>query len=207
LVWDSFQADMTRKNIDKTAQIMFVGPLPFSCSTEKVPEIPRKAAAVFDFVPQRPSLYSPITTYAEYRHAHPDLSLRFINDVYDVLSEFEYIMLLKIKRNIGNRSSKSYRRIVSELGQRDNVLLINPDISPVKLIERCEIVISIPFTSTAIYKGKPNDKSVYYDPTGWAQKTDRAAHDFMVLTGKQELRSWVMSMDNLHSEISELDCR
>jgi polysaccharide biosynthesis PFTS motif protein len=195
MVWDSYQADVIRREIDQNVTIKIVGPIWFSSSRIALPRLPAKSAAVFDLQQHRPSTYLPINTYAEYRYTHPDLNQRFLYEVYEALSEVGYTMVFKRKRDIGNKIVKNYKRCLDELSYKDDVIVVNPDVAAVKVIQGCRIAISMPFTSTALYNC-PGVTSIYYDPTGWVQKNDRAAHGILVISGKNELRNWLKSIND-----------
>ncbi|MFO0451586.1 MAG: hypothetical protein ACK52I_23495, partial [Pseudomonadota bacterium] len=66
---------------------------------------------------------------------------------------------------------------------------VSPGISATRVVRQCQAVISAPFTSTALLA--PDVPSAFYDPTGWMQKNDRAAHGITVITGPDELRAWL----------------
>ena len=67
----------------------------------------------------------------------------------------------------------------------------DPEISAVKVIEQSDIVISIPFTSTALIARSLGKASAYYDPTGMIAKNDAAGHGIPLLSNYKELFHWV----------------
>ena len=73
-------------------------------------------------------------------------------------------------------------------------MLVEPDISAIRVIESSVAVISMPFTSTALIAREMGKPSVYYDPTGLLQKDDRAAHGIEVLSNTDELNSWLSAV-------------
>ncbi len=97
----------------------------------------------------------------------------------------------KRKRDIGERLHPRYAALLGRLGNSDAFMAIAPDVSALCIIERSEVVISMPFTSTALlgrHVGKP---SIFYDPHGIVQKDDRAAHGVPIVTGRAELERWL----------------
>jgi polysaccharide biosynthesis PFTS motif protein len=153
--------------------------------------MPQKSVAVFDIEAQRLSAHFPFSTLADYISANPDYSKRFLEDIQQVLIEYGLLMVFKKKRESGSRGKKSYKKLVQELSQKPNVMIVQPEVSAMQLIGQCAAVISMPFTSTALYMREQNIPSVYYDPTGWIQRDDRAAHGMPVLIGLDELRHWI----------------
>ena len=111
-------------------------------------------------------------------------------------------MLELIKRRQNPGLNRQYLALVQELTEEEDVLSIEPVISPVRVIERCQATISYPFTSTAVYARQQGKPSIYYDPIGVIQEDDRAAHGIEVISGIGELRKWVATF--LAEEKSEL---
>ena len=73
---------------------------------------------------------------------------------------------------------------------------MDPDLSPIQVIENSIAVISMPFTSTALIARELGKPSVYYDPSGLLQKDDRAAHGIPILSGQKELKDWMSNLVN-----------
>lgn len=197
LVWDNYQADVIRRDIDENADIIVVGPIWFSTSSIELPDIPERSIAVFDIQPHRQSSYFGFITLADYHAQFPKLHVNFLTDIHSILSENKVSMVFKRKREIDKKSSvKKYTRVVQTLSLSKDVIIIDPSVSPVKVIGKCKGVISMPFTSTALYLCEQGIPSAYYDPTGWIQKDDRGAHGIPILSGIDELRIWVESVFN-----------
>jgi len=168
-----------------------VGPIWFSTSSLELPELPDKSIAVFDIQPFRKSSHFGISTLADYHAQSHNIPSQFLRDIHTVLSEYGVNMVIKRKREIGSRGEKKYITVVQELTQLKDVVMIDPQVSAIKVIEKCKGVISMPFTSTAHYLRDQGVASAYYDPTGWIQKDDRGAHGIPILSGINELREWV----------------
>ncbi|NBO18360.1 MAG: polysaccharide biosynthesis PFTS motif protein [Proteobacteria bacterium] len=190
LVWDSYQEEQLRRDMGDEPEIRVVGPIWFSAGSAELELMPN-SVAVFDVEAHRQALHFPFTTAGDYIAAHPDISARFLNDVQQALAEYGLPMAFKKKREIGNRGSKEYKRLLQEIADAANVTIVAANVSALQLIEKCAGVISMPFTSTALYLRERNIPSVYYDPTGWIQRDDRAAHGIPILTGIDELRQWI----------------
>jgi polysaccharide biosynthesis PFTS motif protein len=72
-----------------------------------------------------------------------------------------------MKRRLLRCSSVSERFLV----ERDAMIsksfvAIDSNCSPRKLIEKCDTVISIPYTSTGVIGKQVGKSSIYYDPSG-----------------------------------------
>lgn len=191
LVWDEYQANLIRADVDERSTIKIVGPIWFATSSIELPVVPERSIAVFDVQPHRRSAHFGFSTMAEYVAKNPDMHIQFLQDIHEVLSEYEVTMVYKGKRDIGNRSVKKYRRLIQTLTHTLDVISVDPNVSAIKVIEACKAVISMPFTSTALYFPSQKIPSAFYDPTGWIQKDDRGAHGLPILSGIGELRDWV----------------
>lgn len=189
LVWDDYQAQWVRNGITKPAKISIAGPIEFSDSEEALPFIPRGAVAVFDVSLYRSSVHMGFSTMADFLAAHPGGYYSFLSDCYRVTNEMGIPMAFKTKRDIGRRGQTRYRRLVEQVLKDTRVIAVSPGISATRVVRQCQAVISAPFTSTALLA--PDVPSAFYDPTGWMQKNDRAAHGITVITGPDELRAWL----------------
>ena len=133
-----------------------------------------------------------ITTAGDDIAAHPDFFKRFLYNIQCVLADQGLSMAFKRKLEIGiPGSSKQYKKLVQEMSQKSNVTIVPPEVLATQLVGQCAAVISMPFTSNAPYWREQNIPSTYYDPTGWIQRDDRAAHGIPVLIGIEELRRWI----------------
>jgi polysaccharide biosynthesis PFTS motif protein len=190
IVWDEYQADFIKRAVGKDINIHITGAVLFSNSLEEMPEIPKNSIGVFDVQPFRDSRYQMLGEPIEYYTAKT--ANDFLNDIHTAAKIFESTMVLKCKRKIGHLLHPSYGRMVKKLTQStETFVAIDENISALRLINKCAVVISMPFTSTAIlakHLGKP---SVYYDPHGIIHKDDRASHGIPILTGFEELKSWL----------------
>jgi len=194
LVWDKYQADFVRRAVNQAANIEIVGPVWFQSSSVEIPKLPVGSVAVFDVQPHRNSLYQTfgLDSYKEFYV--PKTCNQFLLDIYSVVGECKRAMVHKRKRNTGLMLHPQYENLINFLMKADNVFPIEPDISAIRVIENCFAVISMPFTSTALLGRELGKPSIYYDPHGAVQKDDRAAHGIMVLSGKDELREWLLSL-------------
>jgi len=189
LVWDQYQADFVRRAVGESANISVVGPIWFQGSADAMPKIEKPGVAVFDVTPHRQSRYC--TLGIEFEYYIPTTSTQFLEHVANVTSQLDTVMLWKGKRKIGSIAHPHYRHFAGRLAQRENVELIDSDISAQRVIESSCAVISLPFTSTALIARELGKPSCYYDPTGMVQKDDRAAHGIPVVTGVDELEQWL----------------
>jgi len=192
LVWNEYQADFMRRAVGKATNIKVVGPIWFQTSSVEMPELPAGSVAVFDVQPFRDSLYQIRGVPQEYYV--PKTANQFLLDIHAVIRECGGAMVHKRKRNIGKMLHPKYKTLINTLAKADDVFSIEPETSAVRVIESCSAVISMPFTSTAILGREIGKPSVYYDPHGAVQKDDQAAHGIPILSGKDELRDWLVGL-------------
>ncbi len=190
LVWDSDHAAFIERETNGTARSQIVGTIWFRSAPARLKDLPPHAIAVFDQEQHRPSSHFGFSTLADYLNATKDLNLHFLEQVYRILREFGFVMAFKRKRNIGSVAIRSYGKFCDRLREREGVVMVDPDVSPIELVQHCQGVISMPFTSTALYPVDFGIPSVYFDPSKWIRRDDRAAHNIPVLLGESELRIW-----------------
>jgi len=191
LVWDEYQADFVRRAIGENANIDIVGPIWFQSSAAGMSRLEKPGVAIFDVAPFRHSRYCILGI--DYEFYLPSTSKGFLADVAKVAHELDVVMLWKRKRKIGAMVHPQYRHFAERLSEQDHVVLVDPEISALRVIESSCAVISMPFTSTALIAKAMGRPSVYYDPTGRLQRDDRAAHGIPILSGAEELNAWLSS--------------
>jgi len=191
LVWNKFQEDQIKRHIGDSANTSVVGPIWFVSAPIELPVIPRDSVAVFDVQPIRNSAHFAFSTMADLHYSNSMVHKKFLQDVYSVLASCNVTLVHKLKRKDAGRTVKSYSYLLANLSRLSNFISIEPETSPVRVIENCQAVISLPFTSTAIIGRDLGKPSVYYDPIGVIQKDDRGAHGIPIINGQEELMSWL----------------
>lgn len=187
LVWNQQQSDFVRRAA-APAKVSVVGSIWFTASSAMVPSPERSAVAVFDVTPVRPSFYQRLGI--DFDYYLPETVISFLEDVHALASENGQLMYWKRKRRIGPMMHRRYRRYSDALAARPDVRVVDPDLAAVRLIEAATMVVSMPFTSTALLAREMGKPSCYYDPTGRLDPTDRAAHGIPLLNTLDALRAW-----------------
>jgi polysaccharide biosynthesis PFTS motif protein len=189
LVWDEYQAQFVRRAVGDGANIRTVGSIWFGACARELPSIPHGAVAVFDVQPWRASGYRALGLADEYYT--PETSQGFLTDIHRAVAGCGGVVVLKRKRQVGHWLHPRYAATLRRLDASPHFLAVDPDISAVRVIEQCALVVSMPFTSTALLAREMGKPSIYYDPHGFVQKDDRAAHGIPVVTGADELHAWI----------------
>lgn len=187
LVWDKYQKDLIDKEVNY-GNVEISGPIWFSDCNRKIVEKAAGGIAVFDIQPRRNSIFQYLSEPHEYYV--PRVVCKFIDDVREALESTGRGIVLKQKRNVDvTTTHKQYLKYIKSI--EDEIVIIEPCISAIRIINKCQAVISLPFTSTAILGTKSGKPSIYYDPTSTIFKDDKAAHGIKVISGKNELQQWV----------------
>lgn len=189
LVWDEFQAHFVRRAVGPEANINIVGSIWFQASSARIPVFDKTAVAAFDVTPHRASRYCVLGGTGDY---YPlSVANSFLMQVSTVARTLGVLMVWKEKRSIGRSAHPKYRQIVDQIASDSNVLIVEPGISAIDVIELCTAVISMPFTSTALIAREMGKPSIYYDPSCSLQRDDRAAHGIPIILGIYELEAWL----------------
>ncbi len=202
LVWDEYQADFVRRAVGESANVSVVGPIYFQSSAVEMPQPERPGVAVFDITPHRLSSYCLLG--ADYEFYIPATSERFLEHIADATHQLDVVMLWKRKRRIGNIAHPQYRHFADRLSKRGGIVLVEPEISALRVIESSCAVISMPFTSTALIARELGKPSVYYDPTSHLQSDDRAAHGIPIISGPDQLKAWLCSHVNFQLKVAHI---
>jgi len=189
LVWDENQAEFVRRAVGAKANVIIAGPIWFHTGAVEMAEFTGRGVAVFDVTPHRFSSYR--TLAPEWDYYVPQTCIPFLRDIQQISAKNGFVMLWKRKRKIGSFAHPWYRRFAVKITKAGNVVEVNPDISAVRLIERSSVVISIPFTSTALIARALGKPTCYYDPNSFVRRDDPAAHGIKIIRGPQELDEWL----------------
>ena len=193
LTWNEEQSDFIKRSVDVYPTIIVVGCIWFSdCDKDFHPAL-SKNIAMFDVTPARISWY--IEFVIGFDFYTTEVCAKFNWDIQQASLERGYSVLFKQKRKLGSLSDSRYRDSCEKLVLEKNVQSVDADISAIRVIEKADIVISMPFTSTAIIAREMNKPSAFYDPLGLCQKDDRAAHGIPILQCKSELDAWIIAQE------------
>jgi polysaccharide biosynthesis PFTS motif protein len=192
LVWDDYQEAFLRRALGDAPEVDVVGSISFHSGAPAPQDLPACSIAVFDVQPMRDAIYQPLALDIEYYV--PRTANQFLVDIQEATRIAERVMVFKRKRDVGTRVHPGYECAINRLSARPNYLEIDPDTSASALIEKCQAVISTPFTSTALIGRELGKPSIYYDPHGICEKDDRAAHGIPILSGQKELQDWLSAL-------------
>jgi polysaccharide biosynthesis PFTS motif protein len=193
LVWNKHHAEYIRKLIVYPSDIEVVGPIGYSDNSIALPKLNKPAVLVFDIQPFKLTYSIPVSCGAQSHRYNYKVRVDFYNDIQDICNELGVDLFFKRKKN-NPRTHKRYLSFIKYFIKNDNVVEIDPGVSAFRLCKQFDVVLSMPFTSTAVLADYYGKKSIYYDPSGDIQKDDRAAHNLTVISGKIELKNYLYNL-------------
>lgn len=189
-VWNFEQQEFIKRVTSFCENIDVVGPI-LTGNNELIDkiELPSKSVTVFDVQPHRDFRYQ---LYCEpYEYFIPEVTNKFLEDIYNVVKDIDATMVYKGKRNIGKTAHYKHRSKVIELSKKKEFKIVESSINARNLIQQSNCIISFPYTSTALIGKIHNKPSVFYDATGKLRKNDLAAYGIPVISGPIELKEWL----------------
>jgi polysaccharide biosynthesis PFTS motif protein len=196
LVWDEAHSRLLKANSKFVINEKVVGPIFMNDSIGVIDKSSSFTIALFDIQRQKKSFQFGVSTLFEYHEHNENVHISFINDVLECAQNLNMIVHHKIKRQISSITLKTYLNNLNKIKFETNYITIDPEISAIKLIDSADLIISSPFTSTALYGRMRNKPSYYYDPTNWIQKNDPASHGIPIISGIEELSQVLRSFSN-----------
>ena len=189
LVWDEHQKNILSPFVDKNCELIVVGPIWFRDKSFVFKKNSFKLL-IFDMEVQRSSLHFGWGEISEYNNHNKKLSYLFLNDIYNLFKNNDIEIILKRKRQIGDKVQTSYKNLILKLKKDSKFTVIDEDVSPQYLMENVNVVITTPFTSANLYYSKNNLQNIYYDPIGYVNTNDPATRHIPLISGVNELEKW-----------------
>lgn len=187
-VWDHYQKKFIEEISNKNKTIVECGPIYFLDKKFNIIKNIKKQITIFDIQPRRSSV---ICSRVEPIYYYNDRNMiKFLDDIVNLAIKKKYNILLKQKRKYNYVVSKKYINYVEKLSLKNNIKIVDQNISPIKLIDASNASLSIPFTSSSLYSSIMSKKTAYYDPISIINKDNIAAHGIEVINGKNELDLW-----------------
>lgn len=189
--WDETNSKFLIQKIETRINVQITGPNYFS-DNDKNFEFPKKSIVVFGYENHKRNIG--INTITDYEYCNKDFLKRFYDDIYDVAIKNDFNIVVKRKNQLNNLEIKKNKFFFNNFFLRPNVISIDPNISAFRIIEKSDIIISMPFTSTGLIGSMYDKKSIYYDPFKWIQKNDPSGSNLTLLSGKDELEKWLYNI-------------
>ena len=145
--------------------------------------------AVFDVQPHRASVYAGYGLSWDYYT--PDVVIPFLRILFGIASHRQGRVLFKRKRSIGKDLHPVYSAYLNSVVHDCSIHAVSPSVSAVRVIQKSNIVVSLPFTSTAHVARSMGVPSAYFDPTGTIDFDDPAADGIPVFGDTVSLQRWI----------------
>ena len=191
VIWDVPQADFVRRVALGSYTVSLAGEVWFSDAPIPLPSMSGPVLALFDVTPHRVSRYRSLGLGEEFYV--PEVAVRLVADVIACAAALGVTVAWKRKRNIGKIIHPSYRNLAARVSENGSAEIVDADISASRLVAKSDIVISTPYTSTALLARNAGKPSAYYDPLSMLDQQDPGAHGIPVLSGTKELAAWIKS--------------
>jgi len=191
--WDKFQSNQIKQlKYSKNSKFYEFGSIYFESNHKNLPKLPNKFIAVFDFEPHKTEFYVGYGTYYDLGYNfNKEISNRLLSDVIEIADKLNIKVIHKAKRDIGSKRTKSYSELLNNLTKYKNYISLNPSYNAYSIIQKSTIVISQPFTSTALMSKSVNKNSIYYDPLALINKFDPAKRDIVIIQSKKNLYNYI----------------
>ena len=112
-----------------------------------------------------------------------------MSDVVDVAQSFEKKIVMKPKRP-DPRVLCGYTKFIDELVERGSVILLPPQWSPSKVLDRCSAAVVFPFSTPGFFK--PRDFDIcFYDVAEKFGGKHQCSFGRAVISGKSSLYDWM----------------
>lgn len=170
-------------------EIHVVGPIPLEDNGAALPEKSGPTVAYFDVQPFREAFMARIgrpTPLYFY-----EASRRNLEDILAVCKEHGFSLVLKPKRDVGNRLCPHYKKMIAQLEAQGDIKIIDSYIAAERVAAWADVVISQPFTSVALVAQNLGKPSVYYDALCIYQKEQPAAQGQQVIQDRESLSCWL----------------
>jgi polysaccharide biosynthesis PFTS motif protein len=191
LVWDKYSADFIRNCTSSfSSKIYIVGPIMFGSFFFKY-ELPKtKYIVIFDVQPFRESFYCSLGVI--HRYYRSEISIKFLMDIIQVCRSYDYQIVLKRKRKVGNLICNKYVTYLESI--KNNIYIADENCDINYLISNAKAVISMPFTSTSIWAEFLDVKTIFYDTTGELKFNNNDSHGIDVINNIFDLEKWFKNL-------------
>jgi polysaccharide biosynthesis PFTS motif protein len=195
LFWTNNYVEFIKSKVSENINVEKVDyPIYLSDNDIALPTLPKKFITIFDITPVDDFNISRSLCNLKYRN--PETAISFLLDIYKIAEEFNYKIIWKQKRKYSSIHSIEYIKFCEKFQEQKNIINIDPETSAFRLIQKSNIVISVPFTSTAFIADFFNKRSLFYDPKKLIYKDDRGLQDIPLLSGFEELLNYFKNLEN-----------
>ena len=194
LVMDRLQKKVLDLMTSKNTINQVVNPIYFSTNNIEINSDHRIKIALFDIDPHKKSQHFGISSYNDYDYDEYLIHERFFEDlIFSPKSKFFKFYIKPKRKQRKSVQLKKYTELLNKLANVENVDIIDPDISYIYLLEKTNLSISLPFTSTSIVAKNLNKPTAFYDPSGKICLNDPGSFGVKILNKKEDIQLWMES--------------
>tara|TARA_Y100000816_G_scaffold292601_1_gene288971 strand:+ start:3314 stop:4846 length:1533 start_codon:yes stop_codon:yes gene_type:complete len=162
------------------------------CITDKQINLqfPKRVISVFSY--DIVKSYYGISQQIDFLSHDENKNNKFFEDIIYLSEKYNFHILIKNKSKKNKYVTKKNMFYMNKISHKKNVYLIDPDVSPHRIIKNSDAVISFPLTSTYIigeYYLKP---SIYYDPINFLKNKN----NINLINSFKELEDWFIELDS-----------
>ena len=192
LFWTDDYINFIKSKVNKNIVVEKVKyPIYFTDNNLPLEFFPKKIITIFDITPVDDYNISRSLINLNYRNL--ENSKQFLLDIYNICKKYNYTLVWKRKRKFSPVHSSAYIKFCEEFEKNNNIIIVDSETSAFRLIQNSEIIISIPFTSTAFIAKYFSKESIFYDPAKILFKDDRGSQDIQLISGYDELLNYFES--------------
>jgi len=172
-----------------------VDELPFNIffvdSKDEIPPQANPTIAVFDY--EAPLGHFGTNTLNEYGYFDVQVAIKFLTDIIEVSQECGLKVLHKVKRDNLLTRRNEYQLFLTQLSSMDEGVYeaVDSHISPIKLMENSNGIISLPISSPSFIAKSLGYNSIFYDPTSCIKTTDPIFQIVDLISGKRMLKNYI----------------
>lgn len=188
-VWNKTQKEYLANIMQFSPNFYIIGEVWFSDADIQIQSSTAPRISYFDVSPKRKS-WLEIQTAKKIYYSR-DLCISSLNKICHLCSDIGIDLLFKPKRKLGPEDDKAYKKATSRISQLANIIVCDPELSPKKLVEASDAVISLPFTSTGVIAQSMGKPTCYFDPSGELNPNDAVANGILIIQSVDELKVWI----------------
>jgi polysaccharide biosynthesis PFTS motif protein len=187
LIWSNYLKKHYEQVADKS-NFVLVSPI-FYKDNEIIESIEKPSISVFDIMPYRSFIRAALYPHEDYRNYKT--TRKFLEDIISLSKIYKVSIYLKNSKDLDqSKFDRRYINFVKECLTLKNFKLIHTDVSPFQLIEKTNISLSMPWTSTGCIPSFFNKTGYYYDPLKTIDKNDRGVQNGYLISGYDELNKF-----------------
>jgi polysaccharide biosynthesis PFTS motif protein len=129
--------------------------------------------------------------YTDRLHTY-EITESILSELISWAAKNNYTVVLKDKNYNDDKVNRKYKKLVESLVKRNSINYISfSNMSPKRLIEKCDAVICQPFTSPAIFAQSQKKPVCYADPSSLLLKDQQASSGIEIVQGQGSLSQWL----------------